>query len=148
VWSPHAATTVIGVTFFLMFVLVGAWAYTDVLAELARGMAGNLVARSLLVLALFAGSMLGGHTAGRWRNTPPSFAQLVKCFGGGMLMSWKLLIQWERRPDLVGMPLLWPYTWVAFLTMCVAIGLALIASGGLGGVEHAVHCAISRATRR
>ncbi len=44
VWSPHAATTVIGVTFFVMFVLVGAWAYTDVLAELAHGMAGSLPA--------------------------------------------------------------------------------------------------------
>ena len=37
-WSPHAATIVIGVAFCIMFVLVGAWAYTDVLAELARGM--------------------------------------------------------------------------------------------------------------
>ena len=26
---------------------------------------------------------------------------------------------------LVGMPLLWPYAWVAFATMCVTIGVAL-----------------------
>ena len=25
---------------------------------------------------------------------------------------------------LVGMPLAWPYAWVAFLTMCVTIGIA------------------------
>ena len=34
---------------------------------------------------------------------------------------------------LIGMPLLWPYAWVAFLMMCLAIGAALaierIASG-------------------
>src|SRR4029453_12203198 len=74
VWSPHAATTVIGVTFLVMFLLVGAWAYTDVLAELARGMAGNLTARALLVVALLAGAMLGGYTGGRWRSTTISLA--------------------------------------------------------------------------
>ena len=32
---------------------------------------------------------------------------------------------------LVGMPLLWPYAWVAFLTMCVSIGAALLAQQSL-----------------
>ena len=50
VWSPRGATTVIGITFFFMLLLVGAWAYTDVLAEFARGMAGSLVARTLLLV--------------------------------------------------------------------------------------------------
>ncbi len=77
VWSPHAATTVIGITFFVMLLAVGAWAYTDVLAELARGMAGNLFARSLLLVALFAGAMLGGFTAGRFRSTQITIAQLA-----------------------------------------------------------------------
>src|SRR5439155_774670 len=36
VWTPHSATTVIGIAFFFMLLLVGAWAYTDVLAELAQ----------------------------------------------------------------------------------------------------------------
>ena len=27
---------------------------------------------------------------------------------------------------LIGMPLLWPYAWVAFLMMCLSIGVALI----------------------
>ena len=45
VWAPHAATTVIGITFFFMFLLVGAWDYTGVLADLARGMSSALVPR-------------------------------------------------------------------------------------------------------
>ena len=143
VWSPHAATTVIGVTFLLMFILVGAWAYTDVLAELARGMAGNLVARGLLVLALFAGAMLGGYTAGRLRSAPVSSAQLAKCFAGGMMMGWGSLLIPGGNDGLilVGMPLLWPYAWVAFLTMCTTIGAALVAERSLAGrgVEEAVH---------
>ena len=143
VWSPHAATTVIGITFLFMFLLVGAWAYTDVLAELARGMAGNLVARCLFAFALLAGAMLGGYTAGRWRSTPVSLAQASRCFSGGLLMGWGSLLIPGGNDGLilVGMPLLWPYAWLAFLTMCVAIGLALIVERSLmgHGAEQGVH---------
>src|SRR5947209_6387755 len=38
IWSPHVATGVIGVTFVILFVAVGAWNYTDYLAEVARSM--------------------------------------------------------------------------------------------------------------
>jgi hypothetical protein len=132
-WSPHAATTVIGITFFFMLLTVGAWAYTDVLAELARGMAGSLVARSLLLLALFLGALLGGWTAGRFRSTRISLAQLIQCFAGGVLMGWGSLLIPGGNDGLilVGMPLLWPYAWVAFLTMCAAIGVALLVQNAL-----------------
>jgi len=143
VWSPHAATTVIGVTFFFMLLLVGAWAYTDVLAELACGIGNNLIARFLLVLALLAGAMLGGFTAGRWRSTAISFAQLSKCLSGGLLMGWGSLLIPGGNDGLilVGMPLLWPYAWTAFLTMCVSIGIALAVEKNLAGhgAEQAVH---------
>ena len=33
---------------------------------------------------------------------------------------------------LVGMPLLWPYAWVAFLAMCTSIGAALLARRAWG----------------
>jgi hypothetical protein len=143
VWSPHAATTLIGITFFIMLLVVGAWAYTDVLAELARGMAGNLVARTLLLAALFAGAMLGGYTAGRFRSTRVSIAQLAKCFAGGVLMGWGSLLIPGGNDGLilVGMPLLWSYAWLAFFTMCVVIGAALVVEkAAMGhGAEQAVH---------
>ena len=126
-WSPHAATTVIGITFFSCSLLVGAWAYTDVLAELARGMAGpTWSARSLARCSrLLVGAMLGGYTAGRLRQHAAfPLARLLKCFGGGVLMGWGSLLIPGGNDGLilVGMPLLWPYAWVAFLTMCVTIG--------------------------
>jgi hypothetical protein len=143
VWAPHAATTVIGITFFIMLLAVGAWAYTDVLAELAHGMAGNLIARSLLLVALFAGAMLGGYTAGRFRSTRISIAQLVKCFAGGVLMGWGSLLIPGGNDGLilVGIPLLWPYAWLAFFTMCVVIGVALVVEKSMigHGAEQAVH---------
>jgi len=127
VWSPHAATAVIGVTFLVMLLLVGAWAYTDVLADFARGMAGSLVARTALLGMLFLGAVVGGETAGRFRSTRVAPVQLLKCFVGGMLMGWGSLLIPGGNDGLilVGMPLLWPYAWVAFLAMCVSIGAAL-----------------------
>ena len=126
IWSPHAATTVIGIAFFFMLLLVGAWAYTDVLAELARGMSHNLVARSALLLALFAGAVIGGYTAGRFMHTPITLPQVLRCLAGGVLMAWgsALIPGGNDGLILVGIPLLWPYAWLAFLTMCVAIALA------------------------
>ena len=135
VWSPHGATTVIAVTFFFTLLLAGAWAYTDLLAALARGMASNVVARSLLALALLIGAAWGGWTAGRFRSTRPTSGQVLRCLGGGLLMGWgSLLIPGSNDGlILVGMPLLWPYAWVAFLTMVATIATAQIFS--LGGLR-------------
>jgi toxin CptA len=125
-WSPHVATTVIGLTFLAMLLLVGAWAYTDVLVEWAHGMAGSLAARSLLLAALLLGAALGGWTAGRFRHTRITLAEVLRCFAGGALMGWGSLLIPGGNDGLilVGMPLLWPYAWLAFATMCVTIAAA------------------------
>lgn len=126
-WQPHEATLVIAASFLAMLLTVGAWAYTDVLAELAHGMQMSLLARVLLLLALLGGAAWGGLTAGRWRNTPPQPAQLLRCAAGGLLMGWGSLLIPGGNDGLilVGMPLLWPYAWLAFGTMCVTIAAAL-----------------------
>jgi hypothetical protein len=126
VWAPHAATGVIGVTFVLILLLVGVWAYTDVLAQLARGMSMRLALGALLLLALYLGALLGGWTAGRLRSTPPSAAGVLRCFTGGVLMAWgSLLIPGSNDGlILIGMPLLHPYAWLAFVTMCVTVAAA------------------------
>ena len=126
IWSPHAATIVIGVTFFFMLMLVGAWAYTDVLAELARGMAASLVARFLLLLAMLLGAAWGGWVAGRLRSSRVTLRQVLRCTLGGVLMGWGSLLIPGGNDGLilVGMPLLWPYAWVAFLAMGLSIAAA------------------------
>jgi toxin CptA len=128
VWTPHAATTVIGITFFFMFLLVGAWDYTGVLAALARGMSSGLLPKILLLVALFSGAALGGYTAGRFRIIRVSPQRVLKCFAGGVLMGWGGLLVPGHNDGLIliGMPLLWPYAWVAFLAMCLSIGAALL----------------------
>lgn len=126
IWSPHHATTVIGLTFLLLLLLAGAWSYTEVLAELARGGASMLPARALLSLGLLAGAILGGMSAGRLEGPGISIAQCLRCFMGGAVMgSGSLLIPGGNDGLLlVGMPLLWPYAWIAFGTMCVTIAFA------------------------
>src|SRR4029079_16654509 len=111
----HAATTVIGISFVVLLVLFGAWAYTDVLAELARGMSASIGARTLLAVALLAGAALGGWTAGLFRSTSLSPAQLLRCIVGGMLMGWGSLILPSSNHGLirVGMPAALAYAWLA-----------------------------------
>ena len=133
VWKPHAATVVIGVSFVVTLLLAGRWAYTDVLADLATTMKsmptmlGLPVLPIVLLLALYAGAMIGGRTAGRWRSSRVSAAQLIRCFSGGVVMAWgSLLIPGSNDGlILIGLPLLQPYAWLAFATMFVSIALAM-----------------------
>jgi hypothetical protein len=127
-WSPGTATIVIGISFLLMFLLLGPWAYTDVLADLSFNMANNLFFRSLLLIALFVGAIGGGWSAGRLRNGSIEFAQVLRCMIGGAMMGiGSLMIPGSNDGLLlIGLPLLWSYAWVAFATMGVSIALCML----------------------
>jgi hypothetical protein len=126
-WSPHVATSVIGVAFLAMLLLVGAWAYTDALADLARGMTRGLAGRLALAACLLAGAVVGGRAAGRFQARRIDAAAAARCLAGGAMMGWgSLLIPGSNDGlVLVGLPMLWPHAWAAFLTMCVSIGIAV-----------------------
>ena len=129
-WSPAVATAMIGITFFLMMLLVGPWAYTEALADIARGMSHDLPARALLMIALFAGAFTGGLTAHRFGSTPATLPRLLRCFASGALMGWGSLLIPGGNDGLilVGMPLLYPYAWLAMISMALTIGVAMIAT--------------------
>jgi toxin CptA len=127
-WLPHGATAAIGVTFVLLFVLDGAWTYTDALADLAYGHVVATASRGLLFGALLLGAMsarigraMRGERACCSRVTP---SQLVRCLSGGALMGWASIMIPGGNDSLVlvAMPLLRPYAWVAYAAMCFAIG--------------------------
>lgn len=127
-WTPHAATAVIGLTFLVALLAAGGtWAYTDVLAEFARGMAAGVPARLALFVCLLAGALVGGRLADRYRPKRATAAALLRCFAGGVLMGWGSLLIPGANDGLilVGMPLLWPYAWLAFAAMCVSIAAAM-----------------------
>lgn len=127
VWAPRPATVVIGAAFLLLWLLGGAWAYTDVLAEWAQSAMRTDAARPALVAALFAGALWGGRSNGRPRGRWPRAGASLRCALGGGLMGWGS--QWIPGGNdgliLMGMPLLWPYAWVGFLTMCATIALLM-----------------------
>jgi len=128
VWSPHVATGVIGVTFVILFLVVGPWNYTDYLAEAARHMGSRLTDRGLLLLALFAGALLGGWTAGRIKPARPTAAAIARCLAGGVMLGLggSLVPGANDGLLLLGLPLLYPHAWVAFASMLLTIAAALL----------------------
>ncbi|MES2153033.1 MAG: YeeE/YedE thiosulfate transporter family protein [Pseudomonadota bacterium] len=129
IWSPGAATVVIGIAFVAMLVLVGeSWAYTDVLAELSRGMGMHLAWRGVLLLALFGGALLGGYTARLWKPAAMSWRLLLRCCCGGALMGVgsQMIPGSNDGLILLGLPFLWPHAWIAFLLMCATVAGAIL----------------------
>jgi uncharacterized membrane protein YedE/YeeE len=127
VWSPHVATTVIGVTFVILLLVAGAWNYTDYLAEAARRMMSRGFDRGLLLLSLFGGALVGGWTAGRIRPVTPSLASAARCLAGGILLGLGGSLVPGANDGLImlGLPLLYPHAWIAFASMFVTIVAAL-----------------------
>ncbi len=122
-WGPHEATLVIGITFAVMFVIVGAWAYTDFLAQVAHRMPDGFIWKGLLFMALLLGAGLGGWSAGRFSWQKPSVVTSLRCLIGGIFMGLgsTLIPGGNDGLILLGMPFLWPYAWVSILAMCVTI---------------------------
>lgn len=120
-----AATVAIGWTFAVLLVAGGAWAYTDLLAELAQGMQAGVGWRIALAAALLAGSLLAGCRA--WRAQWPPRRQWLRCGGGGALMGLggSLVPGGNDGLLLLAMPLGWPYAWAAFVAMVAAIAAGL-----------------------
>ncbi len=139
-WSPHVATAVIGLAFLSLLLLIGAWSYTDLISDLARSMghaltAPNLASRVSIGIALLAGALLGGRLTGQLRRQPVAASAVARSLIGGALMGWGSLLTPGGNDALVliGMPLLWPYAWSAFATMCLTVAIARLTSLHLAG---------------
>jgi toxin CptA len=140
VWSPHAATIVIGVGFAVALLAVGPWVYADVLMQWARTAHGNWVGEmatamgqllhtawpALLLLVLYAGALWGGWSAGAWVHAMPTAGAVARSFAGGSLMGAGSV--WAPGSNdgliLIGMPLLMAHAWVAFVAMALTIAFA------------------------
>lgn len=127
IWSPHVATTIIGLAFLVAYLSAGSWTYTDTIAELARGSTIEIMPRLLLFAALIAGAVIGAWTAGASKLIVPSLARASRHSTGGALMGagGALVPGGNDGLILVGMPLLWPYAWLAFASMCATVYIAL-----------------------
>lgn len=129
VWHPHQATTVIGIAFSLLLILVGPWAYTSALLALAEGHHSGLAVKLALFAVLLAGAVVGGWNAGSLRLRLPPMREALRCLAGGALMGCGSLLVPGGNDELVllGLPLLQPYAAVAATAMALAIVLGRIA---------------------
>jgi toxin CptA len=127
IWAPHEATVVIGIAFVIMFVAAGAWAYTDLLVEVAFGMPGDVLVRLLLLFGLLGGSMLSGATGKVVSASSVNSGAIVRTFSGGAAMgAGSVLIPGSNDGlILVGMPLLHAYAWIGIGIMCLTIIAAI-----------------------
>lgn len=123
VWQPGPATVVIGLSFLGMMLMAGPWAYTELLNDWALNMPRQTWTRALLAAALFGGAAFGGWRAGKWARSRLQGRDVARCLIGGALMGCGSLLIPGGNDGLilVGMPLMWPYAWMAFGTMCVTI---------------------------
>jgi toxin CptA len=126
-WSPYVATTIIGLAFLTTFATAGNWDYADLLTDLARGKTVGWLPRALLAFALVGGAIIGGWTAGRVQSGLPRPSKLFRHFAGGFLMGSGASVIPGGNTGLVllGMPMLWPYAWLAFITICTTIYIAI-----------------------
>ena len=122
-WSPQIATIIIAIAFFVAFATAGNWHYAQLLRDVAQGHSADVVTRSLLALALLAGAIVGGWRAHLLKPTFPNPVTLLRCLAGGSLMGFGAYLIPGGNTALLflGMPLLWPYAWLAFATICITI---------------------------
>jgi toxin CptA len=132
-WDPRTALMIVAVLFVVVVHVYGAWAYTDLLGDVAKGVDKQIVARFTLFAALLAGAIVGGRTLRGTRTIGPLAPRAIRCTLGGMLMG----IGFSLAPGafdgmtLLGQPLLLPFAWVvmgaSYLT--VVLGVLYLRSG-------------------
>lgn len=122
-WPPHVASAVIGLCFLVATMTIERWTYTDFLDELARGTVRNARIELLLCFLLLAGAVLGGWTSRRLKFVPPDLSSVARCLVGGAVMGGasRLIPGGNTSLILADMPLLWPYAWLAFTSICATI---------------------------
>lgn len=126
--QPQIATIAIGLTFVVLLLTAGPWAYTQVLDQLAHGGMGFGSLEFALFVALFAGAIAGG-----WRGRIAfvfDFQTALKCLSGGAMMGFGSALIPGGNDNLIlsGIPALQSYAWVAISAMVFAIWTGLIVS--------------------
>ncbi|MEJ6538158.1 MAG: YeeE/YedE thiosulfate transporter family protein [Mycobacterium sp.] len=95
-WDPRTALMIVAVLFVVVVHIYGAWAYADLLGDVAKGADNQVVERFVLVAALLAGAIVGGRTLRGTRPIGPLAPRVIRCTLGGMLMGFGSWIKTRR----------------------------------------------------
>ena len=127
-WDPRTALMIVAVLFVVVVHIYGAWAYTDLLGDVAKGADKQVVERFALFAALLAGAIVGGRTLRGTRLIGPLAPRVIRCTLGGLLMG----IGFSLAPGafdgltLLGQPLLLPFAWAVMGASYVTVVLGVL----------------------
>lgn len=131
-WDPRVASAVIALLFVAACQIHGRWSYTDLLGDIARGKGTDIGMRTVLLLALFLGAVVGGRTQRGARPIGPLTPQVIRCLVGGIVMGLGFSLTHSAFDGLafVGQPLLLPLAWVTMLATygAITVGVAVLRS--------------------
>ena len=132
-WDPRTATLIIAVLFVTLVQVFGAWSYTDLLGDLARGTHPEAGAQLVFLAALLAGAILGGRSQRGPRQIGPLAPRVLRCTIGGFVMGTGFAVAPGAFEGLTlfGQPLLLPFAWVVMGASYIAIllGIGYLRSG-------------------
>ncbi len=138
-WDPRVASAVIAVAYVATYELVGRWSYTDLLGDLARGKYADVATRTALLVALFAGAVLGGRTQRGPRLIGPLTPRVLRCLAGGAVMGLGFSLTQSAFDGLtfIGQPLLLPLAWavMAATYAAITVGIAALRSSLGAGIR-------------
>lgn len=132
-WDPRTALMIVAVLFVVVVHVYGAWAYTDLLGDVAKGADKQIGERFAIFAALLAGAIVGGRTLRGTRLIGPLGPRVIRCALGGTLMG----IGFSLAPGafdgmtLLGQPLLLPFAWAVMSAsyVTIVIGVMYLRSG-------------------
>lgn len=122
-WDPRTAVLIIAVLFVAMVQIYAAWAYTELLGDIAHGDTHESLHQLTLLGALLAGAVVAGRTMRGKRLIGPLAPRVIRCFLGGLIMG----VGFSLAPGafdaltLYGQPLLLPFAWVVMAASYASI---------------------------
>ena len=127
-WPSYVASAVIGLSFLTATVSFDRWTYMDFPGDLTQHGGRQTLLGLLLLAVLLAGAVLGGYVGRELALIRPTVAGVARCLAGGAVMGVAagLIPGGNAALVLAEMPLLWPFAWLAFASLCAAVLVAVL----------------------
>jgi len=128
-WRPSLSMGVIGVSSALLMIFFAPWPYSKLLTEIGAGAAGDhTMLKIILAFAFVGGASIGSASRGVLKLIIPTPRALAEKTGAGILMGAGsfLVPGGNDSMVLVGLPHLFGYAIVAYLSMSAMIAAILL----------------------
>jgi len=127
-WDPRTAVLIIAILFVALVQIYAAWAYTELLGDIAHGDIRESIHQLVLLGALIAGAVVAGRTMRGARPIGPLAPRIVRCSLGGAVMGagFSLAPGAFDALTLYGQPLLLPFAWVVMVASYLSILLGVL----------------------